>query len=133
MCVCAFVCLCVHVVVHALVCVRVCMCACLCVLACGWVYVHAYAYACDIPVLGLVDGEDDPGGGGLLLDGGQEGELRLTPEHLHHPLRDVFWRVHSSPHIWNVAAEETTIKGGTVLRDVAASASASPCIRGTLH
>ena len=25
------------------------------------------------------------------------------------------------------------IKGGTVLRDVAASASASPCIRGTLH
>ena len=63
-----------------------------------------------------MDGEDDSRGGRLLLDGGQEGELRLTPEHLHHPLREVFWSIHSSPHIWKDAAEETTIKGGDVIR-----------------
>ena len=108
------------------VCVCACMCACLCVLTRACVFVHvcvsarvrARVHAClhFIPVLWLVDGEDNSRGGGLLLDGGQEGELRLTPEHLHHPLRDVLWSVHRSPHIWKDTAEEMTIKGGNMLR-----------------
>lgn len=42
-----------------------------------------------LPVFRLVDGEYDARRGGLLLDGGQEGKLALTPEQLHHSLCDV--------------------------------------------
>lgn len=47
-----------------------------------------------------MDGEDDSWRGGLLLDGGQEGELAFTPEELHHSLRDVCRRMNGSPNIW---------------------------------
>lgn len=47
-----------------------------------------------------MDGEDDSGGGGLLLDGGQEGELTPAPEELHHPVGDGGRRVDGSAHIW---------------------------------
>lgn len=41
-----------------------------------------------LPVFRLVDGEYDARRGGLLLDGGKEGKLALTPEQLHHSLCD---------------------------------------------
>lgn len=53
-----------------------------------------------LPVFGLVDGEDDPRRGRLLLDGGQEGELALPPEQLHHSVCDVWRGMDRSPHIW---------------------------------